>query len=256
MRGREQRVLQHDRAAVAPAGPAAPRSTGSPSRELAARRPRPGRPAARGGQHPCARPRIPCRRSCSENPARVVRSCSSLRSATNVPPRRPTVLVTSPRRASLASACRSVIRLTPNQAARSCSVGSGRRGEPPGRDRLGQPVLDLAVHGGTGPAHDLRWRRAEQFRSHRRRARPLVTPCPARPRYPVTSGASSPAGVDHRGELLGPPDGQVVDQPDQHDDDRARSTGSGYRSGSRWKSQQRRRLGRASGCWPPAARRS
>ena len=66
---------------------------------------------------------IPCRRSCSENPDSRVRSCSSLPSATNVPPLRPTARSTSPRRASVASACRSVIRLTPSHAARSCSVG-------------------------------------------------------------------------------------------------------------------------------------
>ena len=66
---------------------------------------------------------MPCRRSCSENPASVVRSCSSLPSATNVPPLRPTVRTTRPRRARLASACRSVIRLTPSQPASACSVG-------------------------------------------------------------------------------------------------------------------------------------
>ncbi len=67
---------------------------------------------------------IPCRRSCSENPASVVTSCSIFGSATKVPPCRPTVRVTRPRWASSLSACRSVIRLTPSQAASSCSGGS------------------------------------------------------------------------------------------------------------------------------------
>ena len=75
-----------------------------------------------GPQHdPCPVPAetpatMPFRRSCSEKPASVVRSCSSSGAATKVPPCRPTVLVTSPRLASSASACAAANCLDPFQA--------------------------------------------------------------------------------------------------------------------------------------------
>ena len=148
----------------------------------------------------------------------MVRSCSSLRSATNVPPRRPTVRVTSPRRASLASAWRSVIRLTPNQAARSCSDGM----RSPGASRPA-PIASASqssiwpytvapdprrISGGAGP----RIPGATRARRLSGAARAAAVPGAARalrgldgsgigqpltlPWSPsVTSGASSPAGA-------------------------------------------------------------
>ena len=158
---------------------------------------------------------IPCRRSCSENPARVVRSCSSLGAATTVPPCRPTVRVTRPRRASSASACRSVIRLTPNHLARSCSVGSRSPG-------VSAPVaICPASQSSICPctvvpgSRTIRGGCREPVRGAvMRSGRPCGRLDPGSRQRRVVFGRRH-----DRREPLGPPDDQVVDRPDQHDED-------------------------------------
>ena len=187
----------------------------------------------------------------------MVRSCSSLGAADERSRRaaRPS-WSPGPRRASSASACRSVIRLTPNHAARSCSVGSRSPGtSAPAAICSASQSSICACTVVPGP-RTISGGCLVLVRSAGRTRRRPVLGCgcmlsPSR-RPPVRPGGMKPAGPDlvppvlsrppgsrprcpppateqgrlrrrhHRREVLAPPDGQVIDGPDQRDEDHHR----------------------------------